>query len=106
MSKSDVIKKLTFLAAIGAAIGALVVFLKKRNQEDFDIFEEDDDEDILSCPGCQEAERNYTTISKEAPAEEASADKETDEPEEASLEETNDKETTAEEAKTEEEIDS
>ena len=100
MSKSDVIKKLTFLAVIGAAIGALVVFLKKRSREDYDIFEEDDDEDISSCPGCQEAERNYTTISKDIPSgeedeiseeetsEESASEEDAESPEEAASEET------------------
>lgn len=78
MSKCDVIKKLTFLAVIGAVIGAILVFFKKRDQEEDDIFEEDDDEDIVACPGCQEAERNYTTISKEAPAEETEDESETE----------------------------
>lgn len=70
MSKNDVIKKLSFLAVIGAVIGALLVFLKKHSEEAEDLFEDDDifeDDDVeeASCPGCQKVERNYTTISKE-----------------------------------------
>ena len=65
MSKCDVIKKLTFLAVIGAVVGALIVFLKNRSVEEEDIFEDDDIEDSVTCPGCRETERSYTTISKE-----------------------------------------
>ena len=91
MSKCDVIKKLTFLAVIGAVVGALIVFLKNRSVEEEDIFEDDNIEDSVTCPGCRETERSYTTISKEV-SEEAPATS-VEEQEEATTEESSEEST-------------
>lgn len=69
MRKNSVIKVLAWLMILGAAVGALIVFLKKYEEGNDDLFD-DNIEEFDSCPGCSDTERSYTTISKEPKADE------------------------------------
>ncbi|MGI6007387.1 MAG: hypothetical protein ACOX8E_07855 [Ruminococcus sp.] len=82
MRKHSVMKMLAWLMILGAAIGGLIVFFKKYEQENDDLFDDDID-DSDSCPGCSDTERSYTTISKD----QADAGQETDQEPDADEEE-------------------
>lgn len=68
MSKKNIGKKLLALAAIGAAIGGIIVFFKKFEKEDDDDFDFDSFEVPTGCecePCDTERSRRYTTIAGE-----------------------------------------
>ncbi|MGI6011860.1 MAG: hypothetical protein ACOX8H_10265 [Ruminococcus sp.] len=74
MRKHSVMKMLAWLMVLGAVIGGLIVFFKKSEMDDDDLFDDDID-DSDTCPGCSDTGRSYTTISKD----QADAGQETDE---------------------------
>lgn len=79
MKNKNILAAVAGLAAIGAGVGAALVYLKKKQPKEADV--EETDEDLLDeeCDDV-EPERTYTVLSDVAPA--------TEEPAEETVEET------------------